>query len=46
MVNIEHMVRYSPIKDGGIVLMSDSSEIPVARTVKNSLAELIARNTR
>lgn len=45
-INLSHMVRFSSQKDSGTVLMDDGSEIPVARSVKNDLAALIARNTK
>ncbi len=45
LINIEHLVKYSPVKDGGTVEMSDGSDIPVARSVKPLLSDLISRNT-
>ena len=46
LINIEHIIKYSPVKDGGFIEMADGSEILVARSVKNILAELINKYTR
>jgi two-component system, LytTR family, response regulator len=46
MINIEHIKKYSPVKDGGTIEMADESEIPVARSVKTALAELINKYAR
>jgi two-component system LytT family response regulator len=46
IINIEHIQKYSPIKDGGYIEMDDGSEILVARSVKAILVELINKYAR
>ena len=46
LINIEHIKKYIPVKDGGYIEMIDGSEILVARSVKNILVELINKFTR
>lgn len=46
LINIEHIKKYSPVKDGGYIEMIDDSEILVARSVKTILVELINKYAR
>ncbi len=46
MINIEHIKKYNPVKNGGFIEMADGSEILVARSVKTILVELINKYTR
>jgi two-component system LytT family response regulator len=40
LVNLKHVKRYSPVKDGGTLEMSDASTVEIARTHKAGLAEV------
>jgi two-component system, LytTR family, response regulator len=46
IINLEHIVKYSPLKDGGIIKMIDGSEIPVSRNVKSDLSEILNKFTK
>jgi two-component system, LytTR family, response regulator len=46
MINIEHIKKYNPLKNGGLIEMADGNEILVARSVKNTLVELITKYTK
>lgn len=46
LINVEYIKKYNPSKDKGIIEMSDESNIPVARSVKMDLAELIKKYAR
>ncbi|HYG51888.1 MAG TPA: LytTR family DNA-binding domain-containing protein [Flavobacteriales bacterium] len=41
LINFRHIVRYSPVKDGGHIEMSDGSVVDVARTQKAELAQIL-----
>ncbi|MES2593070.1 MAG: LytTR family DNA-binding domain-containing protein [Bacteroidota bacterium] len=43
LINVEYIKKYNPAKDKGIIEMTDESSIPVARSVKMDLAELIKK---
>lgn len=43
LINVEYIKKFTPTKDKGIIEMIDGSYIPVARSVKNELAELIKK---
>ena len=46
LINVEYIKKFIPTKDKGLIEMSDDSMIPVARSVKFELAELIRKYTR
>ncbi len=46
LINVEYIKKYSPAKDKGNIEMTDDSNIPVSRSVKFELAELIKRYAR
>lgn len=46
LINFLHIKKYAPTKDGGSIRMSDGSEVEVARTHKNELAEILNQFTR
>ncbi|PKP22812.1 MAG: hypothetical protein CVU05_02210 [Bacteroidetes bacterium HGW-Bacteroidetes-21] len=46
IINIEHLKKYYPLKDGGCVEMADGSEILVSRSVKPLFVDLINQNSR
>lgn len=43
LINVEYIKKFTPTKDKGIIEMIDGSDIPVARSVKAELAELIKK---
>lgn len=46
LINVEYIKKYNPVKDKGSIEMVDDSNIPVARSVKIELAELIKKYAR
>lgn len=46
LINLEHLKKFCPTKDGGYVEMADGSEILVARSVKSILSDIINRFAR
>lgn len=46
LVNVEYIKKYNPTKDKGNIEMIDDSNIPVARSAKTELAELIKKYAR
>lgn len=46
LINLEYIKKFIPTKDKGFIEMADESSIPVARSVKIELAELIKKYTR
>lgn len=46
LINVEYIRKFNPMKDKGFIEMVDESVIPVARSVKMELAELIKKYTR
>ncbi len=42
-INLQYIKKYTPTKDKGFIEMTDNSIIPVARSVKIELAELIKK---
>lgn len=45
LINLKHIAKYSPVKDGGYIEMTDKSIIPVSRDLKNELFQLIKKYT-
>ena len=43
LINLEFIKKYSPIKDGGVIQMSDGSEILISRNVKTEFSEILNR---
>jgi two-component system LytT family response regulator len=41
LINLEHVKKYSPLKDGGIIEMADDAKIEIARTNKTEFATLL-----
>lgn len=41
LINLSYIKKYSPLKDGGIIQMSDGSEILISRNVKNDFSEML-----
>ncbi len=41
LINLEHIKKYSPLKDGGLVEMADGANIEIARTSKAEFASLL-----
>ncbi len=41
LINLEHIKKYSPLRDGGLVEMADGAQIEVARTNKAEFASLL-----
>ncbi len=46
LINLEYIKKFSPAKDSGIIEMIDDCDIPVSRSVKTELSELIKRYAR
>ena len=46
LINLEYIKKFIPTKDKGTIEMSDDSHIPVARSMKSELAELIKKYAR
>ncbi len=46
LINVEYIKKYNPTKDKGNIEMIDDSNIPVARSAKTELAELIKKYAR
>ncbi len=42
-INLEYIKKYSPVKDGGIIQMTDGAEILISRNVKTEFAEILNR---
>lgn len=45
LVNIEHVIKYKPGKDGGELLLSDANHIKVARTRKDDFVKHLYAHT-
>lgn len=43
LINLKFIKKYSPLKDGGIITMSDDSEILISRNVKTDFSEILNR---
>jgi two-component system LytT family response regulator len=43
LINVEYIKKFTPTKDKGFLEMIDESDIPVARSVKTELVELIKK---
>lgn len=41
LINLEHIIKYSPLKDGGLIEMADGAKIEIARSNKAEFSALL-----
>lgn len=41
LINLEHIIKYSPLKDGGLIEMADGAKIEIARNNKAEFSALL-----
>ena len=46
LINLGYIKKYSPIKDGGVIQMTDGSEILISRNVKTDFSEMLIKFTK